>query len=149
MAPRTAHAAAAIFKHGYSAYTAGKCKCTVCRAAKAERQRQLRARHRRSLLLVDRHGKGRHVVSGIKHGYSGYQEFACRCMVCAVARSEYDAMRMAPVDARFDPCPDCGVRKRVTAAGELWGHRRFGMKGQCPGSGALVTPLRSTNSRRN
>lgn len=82
--------------HGYGRYSNGACAdgsgggpCDVCRLAKAERVRTLRAA--RMLALEESRANGvRHVVSGITHGYAGYQEMKCRCWVCVTAKCEYD-----------------------------------------------------------
>jgi hypothetical protein len=67
-------------KHGYVLYTKG-CRCDVCREAKrmySKAQRALRAYR-----LSKAKAKGyTYIVSGITHGYSGYQNFKCRCDVC-------------------------------------------------------------------
>lgn len=78
--------------HGYAAYSNG-CRCEVCRAAKAERTREYRAQARKALRLVNAKGTGRNFVPGITHGYNGYQNHACRCMVCTHERSRYDRLR--------------------------------------------------------
>lgn len=79
-------------EHGYNAYASG-CRCEVCRDAKAAYMREARARRWRTLRLVRTHGTGRNFVDGITHGYSGYQNYACRCAICTAASSERHAGR--------------------------------------------------------
>lgn len=81
-----------VHTHSYGGYSNG-CRCDVCREAKATRMREYRARARRALRLVQSTGTGRNFVPGIKHGYSGYQNHACRCEVCTRARAEWDSRR--------------------------------------------------------
>jgi hypothetical protein len=74
-------------EHGYGRYTAG-CRCDICRAAKRHRQNELREPWRK-LLRAHREefGWAPYVVHGIKHGYSGYQNFFCRCDECVEAKA--------------------------------------------------------------
>lgn len=74
--------------HGYVRYTHG-CRCEVCRTAKREYTRAIRAPYRRALKLVRERGEGRHYVDGITHGYSAYQNYNCRCDVCTAGKAEY------------------------------------------------------------
>ena len=69
--------------HGYNPYTHG-CRCEICRRAKADYMRQSRAEARKN------RPEGRTPVPGIKHGYSGAQNHACRCYVCSLAASQRD-----------------------------------------------------------
>lgn len=74
-------------EHGYNRYSNG-CRCEVCRAAKAQRQRESRAAWSRRRDWVKTFGSGgRHYVDGITHGYSGYANFHCRCEVCTAAKA--------------------------------------------------------------
>lgn len=80
-------------EHGYGRYTNG-CRCDVCRAAKVERMREYRNKRRRARDLV-KAGGGRNYVSGITHGYSGYQNYICRCRVCVAAATAEARLRHA------------------------------------------------------
>lgn len=70
-------------RHDYGPYSRG-CRCEVCRAAKAERMRKLRAGRRAAQMAFV---GGRNHVEGITHGYSGYQNCLCRCEVCTLVYS--------------------------------------------------------------
>jgi hypothetical protein len=83
--------------HGYGPYTQG-CRCGVCREAKRVYTRQQRAYWSTLRRLAERSGR-RHVVSGVTHGYSGYQNFHCRCVTCCAARVDYHQRREAGSDA--------------------------------------------------
>lgn len=74
--------------HGYGRYTSG-CRCEVCTEAKRvyTAGRRERAAQRR----VSAQARGSvYIAEGIKHGYSGYQNYGCRCLVCRVAKSGAD-----------------------------------------------------------
>lgn len=73
----------------YVRYVRGH-KDAASRAAKAAYMRALRARARQAMEAARARGE-RHIVEGIKHGYSGYANYYCRCDVCSAAKSEQDA----------------------------------------------------------
>lgn len=66
--------------HNYASYIAG-CRCTICRAAKAEYARNYRAAAAARRREAAEAG-GVHVAPGISHGISGYRDSSCRCDVC-------------------------------------------------------------------
>lgn len=80
-------------KHGHGGYKMG-CRCDVCRSANAAYQRDYRARARARRDAAEADGK-RYVAQGIRHGLSGYQVHACRCLACrsanAASTAEYRA----------------------------------------------------------
>jgi hypothetical protein len=79
-------------RHGTYARYANKrlpCRCVPCVVAKAEYVRRRRAQARARLAA------GVREAVGIKHGYSGYQNHACRCGVCCAAKAAVDARRWA------------------------------------------------------
>jgi hypothetical protein len=55
--------------------------------------REYREEARKALRLVKTKGTGRNFVPGITHGYNGYQNHACRCMVCTDERARRDLRR--------------------------------------------------------
>jgi hypothetical protein len=79
--------------HGtYTGYTSYNCKCTKCKKAAADRQRQKRARNKAS--LEDR--KANTVIPPEFHGtVKGYRHYFCRCEPCKTAEKEYKAKRWA------------------------------------------------------
>jgi hypothetical protein len=67
-------------KHGYVPYTKG-CRCDVCKEAK--RLYSKAQRDQRACMLARATTRGyTYTVPGITHGYSGYQNFKCRCDTC-------------------------------------------------------------------
>jgi hypothetical protein len=74
--------------HGYNRYTQG-CRCTVCREAKAQYTRERREAAAQRRAAVESRG-GKYVADGIKHGYSGYANYQCRCETCRAAKRDAD-----------------------------------------------------------
>jgi hypothetical protein len=67
--------------HDYVRYSFGGCRCTTCKAAKAEYVRTRRA----AAAELRRQAKAAgqvYVAAGISHGVSGYRDASCRCQVC-------------------------------------------------------------------
>lgn len=82
---------AATTGHGYLAYAYG-CRCEACRTAKALYMRTKRAAARVLREAAKAAGEV-YVAEGIRHGYSGYQDYGCRCTACWRARKGADARR--------------------------------------------------------
>jgi hypothetical protein len=106
------------FEHGYAAYSRGLCKCDVCRAGKATRQREMRAAAKARREAV----KGPYVVEGITHGLSGYQNHKCQCGDCKSAVSEaqrrqYRAKHGEPKPRVRKACSDEGCARKAYARG--------------------------------
>jgi len=80
-----------VTDHGYVRYARG-CRCEVCRQAKADYMRDVRATQRQSRVEVEAAG-GRYVANVTVHGYSAYQNVGCRCATCRAAKAEADARR--------------------------------------------------------
>jgi hypothetical protein len=72
-----------VITHGASRYNSG-CRCDICRAGKAQRQRDAVARRAQDPAAADRAGHGKQ---------STYRNTGCRCTPCATANR--DAVRAA------------------------------------------------------
>lgn len=78
----------ASFTHGHSGYANYMCRCSWCRAGRAEYMRARRARGRAERLRAEAAGQT-YVVSGVKHGRNAYIHHSCRCEVCVTDRKAY------------------------------------------------------------
>jgi hypothetical protein len=73
------------FMHGSSGYDNYGCRCDVCRAGNAAKQKRIRESNREERELVD--GVWVHPLA--THGtLTGYQYYKCRCRDCTRASRE-------------------------------------------------------------
>jgi hypothetical protein len=84
--------------HDYVRYSRGGCRCTTCKAAKAEYTRTRRAAAAELRRQAAASGQV-YVASGISHGVSGYRDASCRCGVCWRAAKASRVSRGRRIDA--------------------------------------------------
>lgn len=79
-------------EHGYNAYSHG-CRCSVCRAAKADYMREKRRAARR-YAGPGVTARGRYVAPIENHGTTaGYVEHKCRCPECTAVEAAREQRR--------------------------------------------------------
>jgi hypothetical protein len=77
--------------HDYARYSQG-CRCEECRAAKACYARTRRAAAADLRRKAAAAGQV-YIAAGITHGYSGYRDASCRCLVCCRAKKASQVRR--------------------------------------------------------